>query len=333
MVQVGSRFPKNRLGQRRSWSARIWLLVTWICVVTSCALLSWFISSKEDVASQFTTLENSVSPVQSSFMSPLSKNPARERILGLPSPPPERYCPCCNWSGTSFAKHKQTLDRRCPICGAFERHRKFCALLACHEDHGGFQFQRQEPSKPFKLLHFGAERHMYDLLDQLEPKIEQFGLDFFSPGYKYNTNIVHHADVTNLKDFADATADGVIILHVLEHVRDLDAALGEIRRVLKPASGWAYIEVPCYDLDGGKSKDCRNLTTREELHQCAGQHDHVWRYDCQDFEQSLKGNGLLCQTILQDLHVQSQCLSPSIHRSLGLHRMPSYLCHTSNTST
>jgi SAM-dependent methyltransferase len=37
--------------------------------------------------------------------------------------------------------------------------------------------------------------------------------------------------------------DGVILSHVMEHVRDVDAALGCVRRVLRPG-GIAYIEVP-----------------------------------------------------------------------------------------
>ena len=34
------------------------------------------------------------------------------------------------------------------------------------------------------------------------------------------------------------------ILHVLEHIRPLDQAIGEIWRIMKP-SAWLYVEVPC----------------------------------------------------------------------------------------
>jgi len=328
MSRFGNRTSKGCLSKTVKKLPRFWLVATYICgmiIVVVQFVQFLFDPSVEGVR---------VRVPDAVVMSPMSKNLALDHILGLSNkPPPKRFCPCCGWSGSLFAKHQTRPDRKCPVCGAFERHRKFCAISACHEIHGGFRFQIEETGsrsqsqpKAFQLLHFGAERHMYDLIDRLEPKVKQFGLDFFSPGYAYDKEIVHHADVTNLVDFQNGTADGVIILHVLEHIRDLDAALGEIRRVLKPGSGWAYIEVPCFDL-GRESKDCRGFKTKDELIKCAGQHDHVWRFDCHNFEQDLKRSGLVCRTVGSDLQAQKKCLDPIIHQSLHLDKMPSYLCH------
>lgn len=42
---------------------------------------------------------------------------------------------------------------------------------------------------------------------------------------------------------ADASFDGVILSHVLEHVHDISSALAAAARLLRPA-GWLYVEVP-----------------------------------------------------------------------------------------
>ena len=53
---------------------------------------------------------------------------------------------------------------------------------------------------------------------------------------------LHHGDVRGLP-FQDAEFDAVVCISVLEHLVDLDAAVGEIRRVLRPA-GAALIGFP-----------------------------------------------------------------------------------------
>ncbi len=55
----------------------------------------------------------------------------------------------------------------------------------------------------------------------------------------------HRGIVGTLDDhrLADASFDGIILSHVLEHVRDLAAAFANVARLLRPA-GWLYVEVP-----------------------------------------------------------------------------------------
>jgi len=65
--------------------------------------------------------------------------------------------------------------------------------------------------------------------------------------------------------FADQSVDVIISNAVLEHVRDAEAAIGEIRRVLKPG-GFVYIEVPfiqhhhTHDINGVSFGDYRRYT-------------------------------------------------------------------------
>ncbi len=65
--------------------------------------------------------------------------------------------------------------------------------------------------------------------------------------------------------FQDASVDVLISNAVLEHVRDLPAVLGELRRVLKPG-GFVYVEIPfvqhyhTHDPHGVQFEDYRRLT-------------------------------------------------------------------------
>jgi hypothetical protein len=60
---------------------------------------------------------------------------------------------------------------------------------------------------------------------------------------------------------------------VIEHIPDLHAAFGELRRVLKPYS-WILLEVPVRETT--TTVDCRPAASDEERIECAGQKDHVY---------------------------------------------------------
>ena len=80
---------------------------------------------------------------------------------------------------------------------------------------------------------------------------------------------------------------------MLEHIRELHKAMSELHRVLR-RGGWLLVEVPCC-LHPCKTKDCRNLTRKEDLIACGGQYDHVWSFSCDDFHQSLEMHGFECK--------------------------------------
>ena len=83
-----------------------------------------------------------------------------------------------------------------------------------------------------------------------------------------NISLMANVDVVGNAEclpFADATIDVIISNAVLEHVRNIDATLAEINRVLKPG-GFVYIEIPfmqhyhTHDVYGTRFEDYRRLT-------------------------------------------------------------------------
>jgi hypothetical protein len=71
---------------------------------------------------------------------------------------------------------------------------------------------------PFRLLSFGPQRQMEVEISSF-PDVDHVGLDYFYPGYSYSNSTLH-ADVSDLQ-IPDGFANGIIILHVLEHIPDL----------------------------------------------------------------------------------------------------------------
>lgn len=146
-------------------------------------------------------------------------------------------------------------------------------------------------------------------------QIDQIGLDYLAGSYKESySSATLHADVSNLQ-LPSNFAHGIIILHVLEHVAEVDDALLELKRVMlvkskqgsdEKSKSWMMVEVPYLSKDGLTTGDCRDLKTDEERIACAGQADHVWAFAQSDFEQRLSNFGFDCQDVI-----------PMVQQSLG----------------
>ena len=81
---------------------------------------------------------------------------------------------------------------------------------------------------------------------QRDPRFEARGLDYADAPLSHARSLglrVDKGDIQSMK-FDDASFDLVVALHVLEHVHDLDATLGEIHRVLRP-DGLFFAVCPC----------------------------------------------------------------------------------------
>jgi SAM-dependent methyltransferase len=138
-------------------------------------------------------------------------------------------CPICHYAGPFI--DQRTPDTimghsLCPKCYSMERHR--LQYLVMKTLGAQMDFSRMS------LLHCAPERVFREL---------------FSKWFRHYTTVdIARADVhyqIDLRDlpFADNSFDCVYASHVLEHIKEDDHALAEIRRVLTPA-GIAVLPVP-----------------------------------------------------------------------------------------
>ena len=132
-------------------------------------------------------------------------------------------CPVCGASARrflAFGLHRRR-NAECPSCGSVERHRLLWLYLSRHSDLARGRH---------RVLHTAPEPFMETALERL-PRLRRISVDRFNP----NADV--QADLIELP-FPDRRFDVVLSSHVLEHIRDDDAAIAELARVLRPG-GWA----------------------------------------------------------------------------------------------
>lgn len=162
----------------------------------------------------------------------LKKNLKRVRGTGyrLLHPLKEKFeCPVCLYTGpfldakdpTGFRPHAM-----CPNCSALERHRVLWLALE--------KLSKTKDFERLSLLHFAPEPELEGLFRR------SFGT--YATADLYAEGVDHQVDLRDLP-FANASFDVVIASHVLEHIKEDDKALKEIRRILRP-SGFAVLQVP-----------------------------------------------------------------------------------------
>ncbi|MBI5526044.1 MAG: methyltransferase domain-containing protein [Deltaproteobacteria bacterium] len=152
----------------------------------------------------------------------------------------------------------------CPGCHSNLRHRLFWEV--CRERLTG------------TVLHFAPEPCLSVRLAAM-PEVDYITADLLRTDVKLITSI----SAINLPDGA---VDGVIAIHVLEHVRDDRAAMNEVFRVLK-GGGWFALAVPLWDK---ATLEDPSIVTDEARAAAYGQANHVRIYG-RDIEDRLSGTG------------------------------------------
>ncbi len=163
----------------------------------------------------------------------------------------------------------------CPHCHASDRDRLYALYIK--EKAAG-----QNNNRRHDLVEFAP----FQPLGQMIRKFGVFNLrtaDLFMEGVDDKVNL------EDLSIYLDASFDGFICSHVLEHVTDDRKALRELQRILKPG-GWGILMVPILlsidDID-----EDPNVTDESERWRRFGQNDHVRIYSKRGFLQRVEEAG------------------------------------------
>ncbi len=132
---------------------------------------------------------------------------------------PVEHCPVCLEPASHFQDYHNRPQSRCPFCGSMERHRTLVDLVYA----GAFGpriFHWRD------ILHIAPGRAETLLLRRMyEPRVITCDIQ---PGCDLQ------ADIQAMPELADNSFDVVLACGVFRHVRDLDKALAEMARVLRP---------------------------------------------------------------------------------------------------
>ena len=160
---------------------------------------------------------------------------------------------------------------QCPVCGGIDRERWQLWVLSKHT--GIFR-------ENCRVLHFAPEPHISKFIEA-NPDCEYYTGDIVPGRAMHQTNIL---DI----QYKDETFDYVILNHVLEHIEDMDKAMSEVKRVMKP-DGKLILSFPiCTDMD---TLELPGVLTPEERLEQYGQEDHV-RLFGRDYLQKISSFGL-----------------------------------------
>ncbi len=146
-------------------------------------------------------------------------------------------CPCCGWQGHAF--NAIDLGRcvlpncECPQCHAYERHR-FLHLYLDRYRPGTFSPGRIvlhfAPEDFVRRFAEGPDGPTYLCTDLEDEKLLPV------PAPRFRSDLQAMA-------LCDGAVDGIVCIHVLEHIPNDRQALAEIKRILRPG-GEALIMVP-----------------------------------------------------------------------------------------
>ncbi|WP_394003911.1 class I SAM-dependent methyltransferase [Luteimonas sp. WGS1318] len=155
----------------------------------------------------------------------------------------------------------------CPRCGAHDRERHLLMYLRASKI--------LDWMKGRSILHFAPENRLPRWIEAAGPAVYT-ACDLYP-----QSPHVRRVDMLDM-DIASESVDMVIANHVLEHVGDVDRALSEILRVLKPC-GHAILQTP-YSTKLHHTWSDEGIDTPQARLQAYGQEDHVRLFGRDIFE-------------------------------------------------
>ena len=108
-------------------------------------------------------------------------------------------------------------------------------------------------------------------------ELRQEMADVISERYPNVSTVI--GDIEERVAFEDASFDRVLAIHVLEHLRNLPAALDEIRRVLKPGGQFSIV-IPC---EGGFTYGIGRKFTSQRMFEKRYKTDYDWYIKTEHF--------------------------------------------------
>ena len=155
-------------------------------------------------------------------------------------------CSVCSAPVAAFEDYNGRNTSRCTICGAVERHRVFVDVYD--------SFLRREFNLVGKRV-LALSPSQVELMIFAQRSISVVSCDI-QPTFK--ADIV--ADITSMPQVASATFDCVIASYVLTCVHNLDAALGEVARVLRPGGRFLFCDPLEFNADTKEHKNIATIT-------------------------------------------------------------------------
>ena len=186
-------------------------------------------------------------------------------------------------SRSFFKDHKiigggRRKNMLCPSCLSTDRDRLIYFYLTTI---------KELPNKEVTLLHVSPEHSIKDYLTTFQ-NINYYSGDKFEERYQgfYYDKTTFSLDLINLK-FPNEYFDIIICNHVLEHIKEDQKALQEIKRVLK-YEGWAILQVPIA-CENEKTIEYQKMSSQKRRN-IYGQSDHMRLYGL-DYPDRLRSNG------------------------------------------
>jgi SAM-dependent methyltransferase len=164
---------------------------------------------------------------------------------------------------------------RCPCCDAFDRER----LTALYLDE---QFRSLDHARKYRLIEFAPAHALIKKLKRI-PFIEYRSADLV------RKDVNDRVDLTDMRGYADNSADIFLCSHVLEHIPDDRKAMRELYRVLKPG-GFGILLVPLV-VGVEDTHEDPSINTIELQWKYYGMGDHVRQYGKRDFVDRLTAAG------------------------------------------
>ncbi|MCI9342258.1 MAG: methyltransferase domain-containing protein [Lachnospiraceae bacterium] len=188
-------------------------------------------------------------------------------------------------------KHNTTLGPRfsdCPYCYSVDKYRWLWHVLEHNTN--------LKQLKNGKILHFAPEKPILSKIKKFIGTGVEYITGDLAPGHAE-----HIVDMTDIQ-FANDQFDLIIACNVLEHIPDEQAAIRELKRVLKP-NGVIVLMIPiCFDMDTFEDPSINSDEKRLRYYR---QEDHVRLYG-NDYVKQFEKYGLNIKNIKPEKYFSSK---------------------------